>query len=167
MKISSKNESHDPYAAEVEKNNEDHSAADAEKIRNLLQLARHRKVGGRGGEDNDEFARKMFLGLKEGKKRGGEKNELGVASSVSGDVLKSLEQQSSSSEDEYIDIEDTEENEEDLKINGKGDDEHSENNSQKKKKKRSDQKKKISQEKKEKEAQKDREEKYSRFLRRK
>lgn len=66
--IWSKTIGHDPYAAECEVNQESNSAADAEKARGLMELARSQNLTGNSAS-RDDFARKMYLGLKGGKKR--------------------------------------------------------------------------------------------------
>ena len=96
--IWSKTIGHDPYAAAGERNDSSNSAADAEKARGLLELARHQNIAG-DTTSRDDFARKMYLGLKAGKKRRGDGL---VANSGGVKIQEILEQDSSSSEDEYV-----------------------------------------------------------------
>lgn len=98
--IWSKTIGHDPYAAagELQTQDESNGVADAEKARGLLALARHQNIAG-DTASRDDFARKMYLGLKSGKKhRGGGL----VAASGDAKLQEILEQESSSSEDEYV-----------------------------------------------------------------
>lgn len=104
--IWSKTIGHDPYASQT--GGDDGISGDygsnAEKARGLLELARHQNLtGGRsGGGDagGDDFARKMFLGLKGGKKRSGGVGGVGNVDAIHARAL--LEEESSSSEDEFI-----------------------------------------------------------------
>lgn len=100
--IWSKTIGHDPYSTQSEQAAESASAAAAEKARGLLELARHQNLtGGRGGNaGGDDFARKMFLGLKGGKKRRAGEEE--VVGKMDADTLALLEE-SSSDEDEIED----------------------------------------------------------------
>lgn len=87
---------HDPYAAQ---NETSQSKLDDEKAKTLLELARSQNVEGRTSA-NDDFAKKMFLGLK-----GGKKKRAGEETSVDGlslDVRRRLEEDSSSSEEEFV-----------------------------------------------------------------
>jgi len=96
--IWSKTIGHNPYAAAGEKQEESNSAADAAKAKGLLELARHQNIAG-DTSSRDDFARKMFLGLKTGKKR---RDGALVADDGDAKLLEILGQDSSSSEDEYV-----------------------------------------------------------------
>ncbi|KAL9181601.1 hypothetical protein ACHAXT_010406 [Thalassiosira profunda] len=102
--IWSKTIGHDPYAAQSEQDAD--AESNAEKARGLLELARHQNLaGGRsGGGDagGDDFARKMFLGLKGGKKRRGDMHQGGGARALDADARALLEEESSSSEEEFV-----------------------------------------------------------------
>ena len=90
---------HDPYAAQ---NESSQSKLDDEKAKTLLELARSQNVEGRTSA-NDDFAKKMFLGLKKGKKR--RAGEEASADGLSLDVRRRLEEESSSSEEEFVEEE--------------------------------------------------------------
>ena len=99
--IWSKTIGHDPYAGA-----EDQSAdkASEEKARGLLELARHQNLtGGRNASGNDDFARKMFLGLKPGKKRASDLNN-SAGGNLDADTRALLEEESSSSEEEFVQV---------------------------------------------------------------
>lgn len=105
--IWSKTIGHDPYASQTGEDGMSSGdyGSNAEKARGLLELARHQNLtGGRsGGGDagGDDFARKMFLGLKGGKKRLGGVGGAGVGvDAIHARAL--LEVESSSSEEEFI-----------------------------------------------------------------
>ena len=99
--IWSKTIGHDPYAGA-----EDQSAdkASEDKARGLLELARHQNLtGGRNASGNDDFARKMFLGLKGGKKRASDLND-SAGGNLDADTRALLEEESSSSEEEFVQV---------------------------------------------------------------
>lgn len=100
----SKTIGHDPYANQGEGDAANAAESNAEKSRGLLELARHQNLtGGRtGGGDagGDDFARKMFLGLKGGKKRSSG-NQLGNGG-LDANARALLEEDSSSSEEEFV-----------------------------------------------------------------
>mmetsp|Transcript_29637 Transcript_29637/g.42036 ORF Transcript_29637/g.42036 Transcript_29637/m.42036 type:complete len:213 (+) Transcript_29637:406-1044(+) len=96
--IWSKTIGHDPYANGSEKQKDANTEADAEKARGLLELARHQNVAGDTTGRND-FAKRLYLGLKGGKKRrADETNDKNIGSY---DILN---QDSSSSEDEFVEV---------------------------------------------------------------
>jgi len=94
--------SHDPYAADSERQEGASSKADAEKARGLLELARHQNVAG-DTASRDDFARKMYLGLKGGKKRRADQAQL--KNPEDGKLQELLAQETSSSEEEFIEEE--------------------------------------------------------------
>ena len=96
--IWSKTIGHNPYSTQAEQAAESASAAALEKSKGLLELARHQNLTGRGGAvGGDDFARKMFLGLKGGKKRRADEGD--IVGKMDADTLALLEE-SSSDEDE-------------------------------------------------------------------
>lgn len=141
---------HDPYADTTEENEKTEKAKlDQEKAKTLLQLARSQNKEGSNSRNGmvDDYAKKMFFGLKGVKKRradlmdGGMNGGLG--DKLSEDARRRLEEDSSSSEDEFVEegIDDEEEvkemkKEEDRKISA-----DQEEKSKKKKKKRKSRKK--------------------------
>jgi len=96
--IWSKTIGHDPYAPT---NTYESSEATKEKSRAFLELARQHQnqLSSRksGGASKDDFAQKLFLGLKSGKKR---------LNNVSGEPIEKMlkEDYSSSSEDEFVEV---------------------------------------------------------------
>lgn len=98
--IWSKTIGHNPYAAESEEKEATDSAADTEKARGLMELARSQNLTGNSGT-RDDFARKMYLGLKEGKKR---RSEAANQTAPDSELQKLLAQESSSSEDEVVKV---------------------------------------------------------------
>ena len=94
---------HDPYSNQSEAGGAEES--NAEKARGLLELARHQNLtGGRsGGGDagGDDFARKMFLGLKGGKKRASDNTNQNTGN-LDADARALLQEESSSSEEEFV-----------------------------------------------------------------
>ena len=94
---------HDPYAADNEKGGTNDAATNADKARSLLELARHQNVGGRAA-GNDDFARKMFLGLKGGKKRLGDDPNSNSGNVLSEELQMRLNEESSSSEEEFVTV---------------------------------------------------------------
>mmetsp|Transcript_41 Transcript_41/g.54 ORF Transcript_41/g.54 Transcript_41/m.54 type:complete len:96 (-) Transcript_41:86-373(-) len=62
---------HDPYAADVEREEDSTAQLNKEKAKTLLKIARSQNVEGRRDTNAsvDDFAKKMFLGLKSGKKK--------------------------------------------------------------------------------------------------
>ncbi len=143
---------HDPYADTTEENEKTEKAKlDQEKAKTLLKLARSQNIEGSSNRNGasgmmDDYAKKMFFGLKGGKKRradlmDGDMNG-GLGGKLSEDARRRLEEDSSS-EDEFVeeDIDDEEVGkemmkEEDRKINA-----DQEEKSKKKKKKRKSRKK--------------------------
>jgi len=120
--IWSKTIGHDPYAAtENDGITESEAALHAEKTKTLLELAKHQNLGvnNRSSKDGaDDFARKMFLGLKSGKKR----LRMDVSSlgeecaddqrNVTEEMARCLEAESSSSEEEFVEEEEKEDEKE-------------------------------------------------------
>lgn len=102
--IWSKTIGHNPYAADHEREDAESAAANAERARGLLELARHQNASSNPTSgNNDDFVKKMFLGLKSGKKRRSVEEETGLNGKIragvgadGGDIL------SSSSEDEFV-----------------------------------------------------------------
>lgn len=116
----SKTIGHNPYANEEESADAAAAAADAEKAKSLLELARLQNVAGRsreGGGDGassaaNDFAKRSWLGLKNGKKRraegsggaGGTAGALGgYVAGEAGNATEYGHVDSSSSEDEFVD----------------------------------------------------------------
>eukprot|EP00545_Synedropsis_sp_CCMP1620_P014834 CAMPEP_0119009158 /NCGR_PEP_ID=MMETSP1176-20130426/4184_1 /TAXON_ID=265551 /ORGANISM="Synedropsis recta cf, Strain CCMP1620" /LENGTH=128 /DNA_ID=CAMNT_0006961617 /DNA_START=109 /DNA_END=492 /DNA_ORIENTATION=+ len=69
--IWSKTIGHNPYAAASEDQQADissNAAENADKAKGLLELARHQNIAG-DTSSRDDFARKLYLGLKSGKKK--------------------------------------------------------------------------------------------------
>jgi hypothetical protein len=107
---------HDPYAnKEAEAEREAMRAKTADQAKGLLELARHRNlanssmsmVGGSKVAGGDDFARKMFLGLKP-KKRGQDTDVCngGDAAAMGEDKINLNDLgESSSSEEEFIEVE--------------------------------------------------------------
>jgi hypothetical protein len=107
---------HDPYAnKEADAEREAMRAKTAEQAKGLLELARHRNlansstsmVGGSKVAGGDDFARKMFLGLKPKKRRRDTDDCNGVDAATMGDNKIHLNElgESSSSEEEFIEVE--------------------------------------------------------------
>lgn len=97
--IWSKTIGHNPYSTQAEQAAESASAAALEKSKGLLELARHQNLTGRGGTaGDDDFARKMFLGLKGGKKR--RAGEEDIVGKIDADTLALLEESSSDEDDD-------------------------------------------------------------------
>jgi len=140
--IWSKTIGHDPYAAEHETESnsiqEGNSSLEKEKARGIMELARHQNIANRGtggvngNEGQDDFARKMFFGLKTGKLRAADKiknehnqNNLNTLVDLEGNF------ELSSSEDEFIEVSEHEDtNKEGKNLKGK------ESKSKKKKRKK-------------------------------
>ena len=96
--IWSKTIGHNPYSTQAEQAAESASAAALEKSKGLLELARHQNLTGRGGAvGGDDFARKMFLGLKGGKKRRADEGD--IVGKMDADTLALLEESSSDEDD--------------------------------------------------------------------
>mmetsp|Transcript_11571 Transcript_11571/g.16624 ORF Transcript_11571/g.16624 Transcript_11571/m.16624 type:complete len:169 (-) Transcript_11571:320-826(-) len=95
---------HDPYGDKAADAEVDAlKAKSAEQAKGLLELARHQNLANTAGRvvGGDDFAKKMFLGLKR-KKLGRDAVESSAAA-VSGDKNKDVAD-SSSSEDEFIEV---------------------------------------------------------------
>ena len=92
---------HDPHAsaADKEEDTSKNSAADAEKVKNVMEMARSQNVT--DGSNRDGFTAKMFLGLKRGKQRRGCNQQ--QMDAVDPNLQRLLEDPSSSSEEEFID----------------------------------------------------------------
>eukprot|EP00546_Thalassionema_frauenfeldii_P006043 CAMPEP_0178917548 /NCGR_PEP_ID=MMETSP0786-20121207/13307_1 /TAXON_ID=186022 /ORGANISM="Thalassionema frauenfeldii, Strain CCMP 1798" /LENGTH=209 /DNA_ID=CAMNT_0020591109 /DNA_START=156 /DNA_END=786 /DNA_ORIENTATION=+ len=101
--IWSKTIGHDPYAAKSEAGASG-AAADEEKAKGLMALARHQKIAGDDTSGRDNFSQRLYMGLKR-KKEGGRKAEL-ETEVVEPDHYKLLQEQESSSEEEFIEVED-------------------------------------------------------------
>eukprot|EP00591_Stephanopyxis_turris_P003123 CAMPEP_0195508418 /NCGR_PEP_ID=MMETSP0794_2-20130614/1629_1 /TAXON_ID=515487 /ORGANISM="Stephanopyxis turris, Strain CCMP 815" /LENGTH=162 /DNA_ID=CAMNT_0040635369 /DNA_START=79 /DNA_END=564 /DNA_ORIENTATION=- len=102
--IWSKTIGHDPYAAGHEQDEAAAAASTAEKSKGLLELARYQKniTSGESGTTKDDFARKMFLGLKRPKKG---TNASGANDGSNKAAARNQFLESSSSEEEYVEIE--------------------------------------------------------------
>jgi hypothetical protein len=70
--IWSKTIGHDPYANSSEARERTTLDEDQSKARGLLELARHQKIAGDTTSRDDDFSKKLYLGLKGGKKRRGD-----------------------------------------------------------------------------------------------
>ena len=99
---------HDPYAAENEQQSSEAVSASAQQSRDLLELARHQNIAnageGAGTRGGDDFASKMFHGLKRKKKRSS------VDDGVVQNAHDTLLDYGSSSEEEYVEQEIVESN---------------------------------------------------------
>jgi len=100
--IWSKTIGHDPYAAKSEAGASG-AAADEEKAKGLMALARHQKIAGDDTSGRDNFSQRLYMGLKQKKRRGKAELETEV---VEPDHYKLLQEQESSSEEEFIEVED-------------------------------------------------------------
>lgn len=109
---------HDPYAnKEVEAENEAMRLKTAEQAKGLLELARHRNLANNSSTSmgskvagGDDFARKMFLGLKPKKRRrdtteDGNSGGDGATSGENKIQFNDLGEESSSSEEEFLQVE--------------------------------------------------------------
>lgn len=94
---------HDPYAESGQQSAEGQAQAklDEEKTQTLLQIARSQNTQERTSND---FVAKMYLGLKDGKKRRADALQ-NDGSGLSADIRKRLEEADSSSEDEFLEKE--------------------------------------------------------------
>lgn len=93
---------HDPYANETEKEeNARDTKADAEKLEKVMEMAKSQNVT--EGRSSDDFTARMYLGLKRGKQRRGDAQ--GATESVDPRLQGLLEAPSSSSEEEYVEVE--------------------------------------------------------------
>ena len=92
---------HDPYAnaAEKEETARD-SKVDAEKVRNVMEMARSQNVT--DGADRNDFTAKMYLGLKRGKQRRGDKQK--AVYTMDPKLQGLLDDPSSSSEEEFVEV---------------------------------------------------------------
>jgi len=145
---------HDPYAASEETERDEKTKLNEEKAKTLLQIARSQNVEGRGNTSSgtstmDDHTKKMFFGLKGGKKTRAEieKEMLNIGdgrSKLSEDARRRLDEDSSSSEDEFIE-EEAEESEDDVQGNDRkmtvGESQSKHKKDKKKRKKRSKSKK--------------------------
>ena len=96
--IWSKTIGHDPYANSTGERHQQDGDDMNEKAKGLLALARHQKVAG-DTTSRDDFARKLYLGLKGGKKR----RTTELCTPLPNDVrMVELLAQESSSEEEYV-----------------------------------------------------------------
>jgi hypothetical protein len=95
---------HDPYAGQEESQpSEADAQAGAEKARQIMAVAREQNLT--GGANRDDFARKMYLGLKGGKPmRRGENGEGNANDADKEKLMQLLKDQTSSSEDEYVEV---------------------------------------------------------------
>eukprot|EP00980_Cylindrotheca_fusiformis_P007828 scaffold1669_cov129-Cylindrotheca_fusiformis.AAC.39 len=93
---------HDPYANEAEqKENTRDEKADQEKLEKVMGMARSQNVT--DGAQRNDFTARMYSGLKRGKQRRGDAQA--ASDSVDPKVTGLLEEPSSSSEDEFVEIE--------------------------------------------------------------
>jgi len=95
---------HDPYAeqdAEVAPGGQGATRLDDDKAKTLMEIARSQNTEDRSGND---FVAKMYSGLKSGKKRRADLQS--DPSGLSEDVRKRLADDSSSSEEEFLEVED-------------------------------------------------------------
>ena len=96
---------HDPYAnAEEKQKPSSNPEADAEKLRNVMEMARNQNVT--DGADRNDFTAKMFLGLKRGKQR---RVDAGQTAEAKASSFQRMEDPSSSSEDEFVQEEENKE----------------------------------------------------------
>ena len=92
---------HDPYANDAEKEDETSSnpKADAEKVKNLMEMARSQNVT--DGANRDDFTAKLYLGLKRGKQRRANMTAQSASGQMDPNLQGLLEDPSSSSEEEF------------------------------------------------------------------
>jgi hypothetical protein len=96
---------HDPYGPTVQEESKQEAAkiseADAEKVRNVMEMVKSQNVT--DGANRDDFTSKMYFGLKRGKqRRKGDGQQLTEA--VDPSLQRRLEVPSSSSEDEFVEV---------------------------------------------------------------
>ncbi|GAX18127.1 hypothetical protein FisN_25Hh109 [Fistulifera solaris] len=90
---------HDPYASQADSQEE--KAPDHEKAKQVLAVARQQNLT--DGANRDDFAKKLYLGLKGGKKRRADEIVGGPPQQYD---PKLLEEGFSSSEDEFVEVKD-------------------------------------------------------------
>jgi hypothetical protein len=91
---------HDPYANETEKEDTGVTEADKEKARNVMEMARSQNLT--DGAKRDNFTAQMYQGLKKGKQRRADASQ--TAEVVDPHLQQLLEDPSSSSEDEFLEV---------------------------------------------------------------
>jgi len=93
---------HDPYANEAEKEeNARDTKVDQEKLEKVMVLARSQNIT--DGAQRNDFTARMYLGLKKGKQRRGEADTHNQA--IDPNLQSILEDPSSSSEEEFVELE--------------------------------------------------------------
>lgn len=91
---------HDPYANEMEKQDGAVTEADKEKARSVMEMARSQNLT--DGAKRDNFTAQMYQGLKRGKQRRADASQ--AAKAVDPQLQQLLEAPSSSSEDEFLEV---------------------------------------------------------------
>jgi hypothetical protein len=91
---------HDPYANAEEKEDTVVTEADKEKARSVMEMARSQNLT--DGAKRDNFTAQMYQGLKKGKQRRADASK--PAEAVDPELQQLLEAPSSSSEDEFLEV---------------------------------------------------------------